>query len=84
MSRDVPETRAIISGLGISRIGRRLGVLPSELTNEAARQAVADAGLTVDDIDGITTMGDTPISDTVCRARSMLMSAIATVAPSRI
>lgn len=57
---DAPETRAIISGLGISSIGRRLGIAPLALTADAARQAIADAGLTVADVDGISTMGDTP------------------------
>ena len=60
---EVPETRAIISGLGISSIGRRLGLEPLALTADAARQAIADAGLTPADIDGISTMGDTPAKD---------------------
>ena len=55
------EKRSIISGVGISRIGRRTGIPGIELTTEAARHAIADAGLTTDDIDGITTMGDTPL-----------------------
>lgn len=59
----VPESRAIISGLGISSIGRRLGVAPLALTADAGRQAIADAGLTAADIDGIATMGDTPPVD---------------------
>ncbi len=58
-----PETGAIISGLGLSRIGRRLGVDPLELTLEASRAAIADAGLTTADIDGMSTMGDTPVSE---------------------
>ena len=60
---DVPETGAIISGLGISSIGRRLGIAPLELTVDAARQAIADAGLTPADVDGVSTMGDTPARD---------------------
>jgi hypothetical protein len=55
-----PAARPIISGLGISQVGRRLGIPPLALTAAAARQAVADAGLTAADIDGIATMGDTP------------------------
>ena len=55
-----PEQRAIISGIGISRIGRRTGIPGIELTTEAALAAIADAGLTPVDIDGISTMGDTP------------------------
>lgn len=50
----------IVSGLGISRIGRKTGIPPIELTVEASLAAIADAGLTVADIDGISTMGDTP------------------------
>ncbi|HEY8545884.1 MAG TPA: thiolase family protein [Acidimicrobiales bacterium] len=55
-----PESKAIISGLGISAIGRRLGIPALDLTVEAAREAIADAGLTPADVDGIATMGDTP------------------------
>ena len=58
-----PETGAIISGLGLSRIGRRLDAGPLELTVEASRAAIEDAGLTTADIDGISTMGDTPVSE---------------------
>jgi acetyl-CoA acetyltransferase len=54
------EKDAIISGLGISRIGRRTGIPGLELTTEAVRAAIDDAGLTPADIDGIGTLGDTP------------------------
>jgi acetyl-CoA acetyltransferase len=56
---EVPELEAIVSGLGISRIGRRLDVRGLELTLESARQAIADAGLEPRDIDGVATMGET-------------------------
>ena len=62
-SRDamsVLERDAIIAGIGSSRIGRRLGVSALELTEAASRAAIADAGLTPADIDGVATMGDTP------------------------
>lgn len=64
MPTDHPEKRSIISGIGISRIGRRTGIPGLELTLEAARAAIADAGLTPDDIDGVATLGDTPLRDT--------------------
>ncbi|WNM36531.1 OB-fold domain-containing protein [Streptomyces sp. Li-HN-5-11] len=49
------EDRAVISGIGASRIGRRLMVPPLQLTVDACEKAVADAGLTFDDIDGLST-----------------------------
>ncbi|HEX4557655.1 MAG TPA: thiolase family protein [Mycobacterium sp.] len=57
------EKDASISGLGISRIGRRTGIPGLELTLEAARAAIEDAGLTTGDIDGIATLGDTRPSE---------------------
>ncbi|WP_375486835.1 thiolase family protein [uncultured Mycobacterium sp.] len=54
------EKDAILSGVGISRIGRRTGIPGLELTLEATRAAIDDAGLTPSDIDGIATLGDTP------------------------
>jgi acetyl-CoA acetyltransferase/uncharacterized OB-fold protein len=47
------ERRAILSGVGQSAIGRRLFRTDMDLTAEAALRAIADAGLTPDDIDGI-------------------------------
>src|SRR5262249_10895335 len=47
------ERRAILSGVGQSAIGRRLFRTDLDLTCEAALAAIADAGLTPDDIDGI-------------------------------
>ncbi|OBI85714.1 thiolase family protein [Mycobacterium asiaticum] len=47
--------RVIISGTGQSAIGRRLGREGLDLTVEACESAVADAGLTLADIDGLTT-----------------------------
>lgn len=60
---DVPEKRATITGIGISHIGRKTGISGLELSMEAAREAIADAGLTPADIDGITSMGDTPLHE---------------------
>ena len=60
----LPEKRAVIAGVGISRIGRRTGIPGLDLTLEATRAAIADAGLTPADIDGIATLGDTPLTET--------------------
>ena len=57
------EKDAIISGIGISRIGRRTGIPGFELTMEAVRAAIDDAGLAATDIDGIATLGDTPAAE---------------------
>ena len=47
------EQRAVISGVGQSDVGRRLGRDSLDLTIDAALVAIADAGLTVDEIDGL-------------------------------
>jgi acetyl-CoA acetyltransferase/uncharacterized OB-fold protein len=49
------EDHSAITGIGASRLGRRLMVPPLALTIEACEAAVADAGLTLDDIDGLST-----------------------------
>jgi acetyl-CoA acetyltransferase len=53
VNRDHFERRAVISGVAHSEIGRRLDRSGFQLTIDAILAAVADAGLTVDDIDGI-------------------------------
>jgi acetyl-CoA acetyltransferase len=47
------ERKAIVSGIGQSAVGRRLGRTDLDLTIEASLAAVADAGLTLADIDGL-------------------------------
>ncbi len=49
------EHQSVISGVAISEAGRRLGRSDIDLTIEACSRAVADAGLTFDDIDGLST-----------------------------
>ena len=49
------ERQAVISGIGQSAVGRRLGRSDIDLTIEACLDAVADAGLERDDIDGLAT-----------------------------
>jgi acetyl-CoA acetyltransferase/uncharacterized OB-fold protein len=49
------EHRAILSGIGRSELGRRLMRSPLSLAVDACLAAVADAGLTLEDIDGLST-----------------------------
>lgn len=49
----IGERDALISGIGMSQVGRRLGRSGLSLTVESALAAIEDAGLTRDDIDGI-------------------------------
>jgi acetyl-CoA acetyltransferase/uncharacterized OB-fold protein len=49
------EDKVAITGIGTSEIGRRLMRPPLSLTVDAVKAAVADAGLTLDDIDGLST-----------------------------
>ncbi|MFC5754049.1 thiolase C-terminal domain-containing protein [Actinomadura rugatobispora] len=49
------EDKVAITGIGSSEIGRRLMVPPLSLTLRACERAIADAGLTLDDIDGLAT-----------------------------
>lgn len=53
--RDKFEDQVAITGIGMSAIGRRLMRPPLALTADACLAAVEDAGLTVADIDGLTT-----------------------------
>ncbi len=49
------RNQAIVAGVGESRIGKVPGVTALELCAEAARRALADAGLGIRDIDGLLT-----------------------------
>ena len=64
---DIVERGALMSGIGISRIGRKTGIPGLELTVESSTAAIADAGLSPHDIDGIATMGETPVGDAASR-----------------
>jgi acetyl-CoA acetyltransferase len=54
-ANDIIERRAAITGAGQSEIGRRLFRDPLELTLDACLAAIDHAGLTVHDIDGLST-----------------------------
>jgi acetyl-CoA acetyltransferase/uncharacterized OB-fold protein len=49
------EGKAALTGIGQSQVGRRLDRDPMELTIDACLEAIADAGLRREDIDGIST-----------------------------
>ncbi|WP_018502501.1 thiolase C-terminal domain-containing protein [Parafrankia discariae] len=55
LSSDRFEHRAVLSGIGRSAMGRRLMVDPLSLTVDACLKAVEDAGLRLEDIDGLST-----------------------------
>jgi acetyl-CoA acetyltransferase len=55
VSDDRFEHRAVLSGVGRSALGRRLMVDPLSLTIDACLEAVSDAGLVLEDIDGLST-----------------------------
>jgi acetyl-CoA acetyltransferase len=54
-SKERFEHHAVLSGIGRSALGRRLMVDPLSLAVDACLGAVADAGLTLEDIDGLST-----------------------------
>ncbi|MFE6508716.1 thiolase family protein [Nocardioides sp. NPDC057767] len=53
MNRGPFDGKAVITGAGKSQVGRRLGRTGLDLTLEAVTRAIADAGLDIDDVDGI-------------------------------
>jgi acetyl-CoA acetyltransferase len=55
MAAEILERRACVSGIGQSAVARRLDQGPLEITLDACLAAIDDAGLTVKDIDGLST-----------------------------
>ncbi len=55
LSEERFEHMSVLSGIGRSTFGRRLMVDPLSLAVDASLAAIADAGLTLDDIDGLST-----------------------------
>lgn len=55
LTQDKFEDKVALTGIGMSELGRRLMRPPLALTIEACEKAIADAGLTFDDIDGLST-----------------------------
>ena len=64
---DIVEQGAIVSGIGISRIGRKTGIAGHRPDRRIVREAIADAGLSPADIDGIATMGERPVAEAAAR-----------------
>jgi acetyl-CoA acetyltransferase len=64
---DRAEDRALIAGVGQSQVGRRLGRSDLDLTVEACRRAIADAGLRTGNIDGLVAWpGEWPAAPGFC------------------
>src|SRR5882757_7647799 len=65
MVTELAEHRVCITGTGTSAIGRNLGRGTLDLTLEACLNALDDAGLTRDDIDGLSAFpgGEPPLWD---------------------
>jgi acetyl-CoA acetyltransferase len=57
------RNRVAIAGVGYSTVGRKTGLSPEELTIQATMAALDDSGVTVRDIDGITSVGTEPLHD---------------------
>jgi acetyl-CoA acetyltransferase/uncharacterized OB-fold protein len=55
LTREKFEDKVAITGIGMSYIARRQMEAPLSLTVQACEQAITDAGLTIDDIDGLST-----------------------------
>jgi len=55
LTKDKFEDKVALTGIGMSEIGRRLMRPPLSLTIDACERAIADAGLKIADIDGLST-----------------------------
>ncbi len=55
LTQDKFEDKVALTGIGMSQIGRRLMRPALSLTIEACEAAIADAGLTINEIDGLST-----------------------------
>src|SRR6202011_28660 len=55
VTQDKFEDKVALTGIGMSEIGRRLMRQPLSLTGGACQEAIADAGLTIDAIEGLST-----------------------------
>jgi acetyl-CoA acetyltransferase len=63
MPTDILERRAIVSGIGLSQMGRRTGRESFDLTLESCMAALADAGLDRTHIDGLASVSETSVAE---------------------
>jgi acetyl-CoA acetyltransferase/uncharacterized OB-fold protein len=78
------EDHVAITGIGMSRVGRRLMVDPIALTVEAADRAIADAGLAPADIDGLSTYPGAAIGGGMSEGGITALEEVLRVRPSWI
>ena len=57
------RNRVAIAGVGYSTIGRKTGLRVEDLVAQATQAALDDGGMTVGDIDGISTLGSEALAD---------------------
>jgi acetyl-CoA acetyltransferase len=76
------EERVALTGTGMSRIGRKLMVPPLSLTVEAITAAVADAGLDMSDIDGLSTYPATPAEGGYAEGGTAAVESVLGLAPT--
>jgi acetyl-CoA acetyltransferase len=76
------EDLVALTGVGMSRIGRKLMVPPLSLTVEAMARAVADAGLELSDVDGLSTYPATPAEGGYAEGGTTAVESILGIAPT--
>jgi acetyl-CoA acetyltransferase len=57
------KDKVAVVGVGYSRVGRKTGQAPRDMTVQCVKAALDDAGITPADVDGYTTVGGEPLSD---------------------
>ncbi len=55
--------RVAIAGIGYSTVGRKTGLSTQDLVIQATQAALDDAGMRIEDIDGISSMGSNTLDD---------------------
>lgn len=76
------EADVAITGIGQSRVGRRLMVDPLSLTVDACEAAIADAGLSFADIDGLATYPGGAIGGGLTEGGTMAVEEVLRIRPT--